>query len=142
MRSAEMTFTNVFAPDRCARLVAQHAVDPALPGLAEVLATTGNAVFAEAAGDAYDREIARAVQRSFVASIIELAGGAPTGQVRAESSAYLRELRERLHGNRTSDRAQAAHVQWLGDQIGRFLSRPYGANDAVPRLAVPNGAPI
>jgi len=140
--AAEMTFANIFAPDRCARLVVQHAVDPALPGLSEVLATTGNIVFAQPAGDGYEREIARTVQRSFVASVVELAGSSPSGQVRAESSSYLHELRERLHADRSSDNAQRSDAQWLGDQIERFLKRPYGASDTVPPLAVPNGAPI
>jgi hypothetical protein len=140
--AAEMTFANVFAPDRCARLVAQHAVDPSLPGFTEVLRTAGDAVFARPPADGYEREIARAVQRSFVASVIDVAGNAPSGEVRAESSAYLRALRERLERSAFVDRAQRSNADWLGGQIARFLNRPYGANDMVPPLAVPNGAPI
>jgi hypothetical protein len=140
--AAEMTFANVFASDRCARLVAQHAVDPSLPGLTEVLQTAGNAVFAQPTGDSYEREIARTVQRAFVASVIDVASAAPSGEVRAESSAYLRDVRERMERGAASDRAQRGNAAWLSGQIARFLNRPYAANDTVPSLPVPNGAPI
>jgi len=60
--AADMVLSLLFDPERAARLVQQHALDPSQPSLESVLDRTIAAVFAPAA-DPYHAEIARAVQR-------------------------------------------------------------------------------
>ncbi|HEX8243087.1 MAG TPA: hypothetical protein VF541_06320, partial [Longimicrobium sp.] len=125
------------------RLVEQHAVDPSLPGLREVLDRAAAAVFADAGADAYRRELARAVQRSFTERLMDLAADAPMPQVRAEAAQRLRALRDRFRGNTSAaDLPQRAHEQLLADDIGRFLDRPWEARERRQPLTPPPGSPI
>jgi hypothetical protein len=139
--AADMTFALLFDPQRASRLVEQHALDPALPGLDEVLERTATAVFAPAAGDGYRRELARTVQRSMVERLMELAADAAMPQVRAEATLRLRALRAQLRGA-TGDASTRAHAQLLADDLGRFLDRPWSAPERRPALAAPPGSPI
>src|SRR4029450_9159962 len=43
--AADVTIGFILSPDRAARMVAQHALDPALPGLEDVVTALRNATF-------------------------------------------------------------------------------------------------
>jgi len=139
--AADMTFALLFDPQRAARLVEQRALDRSLPDLDEVLARTASAVFADPGPDPYRRELARAVQRSMVERLMDLAATAPMPQVRAVAAQRLRLLRTGLHGA-ALDPARDAHVQLLVEDIGRFLDRPWEPRERREPLAPPPGSPI
>lgn len=140
--AADMTFELLFNPQRAARLIEQHALHPALPDLDEVLAQTADSVFATTGRDGYHRELARAVQRSMVDRLMDLAATATMPQVRAEAAYRLRAVRARLHPSAHADDAERAHEQLLADDITRFLTRPWQPTERHTPLAPPPGMPI
>ena len=81
--ASDLTVSFVLRPDRAARLVNQHALDPRLPGLGDVIDTMTKSVFQRPAKTAYEAEVGRAVERVVVERLIALAATAPVGQVRA-----------------------------------------------------------
>ena len=140
--AATHTFANIFEPERAARIVEQHAVDPTLPGLGEVIDQVGAALVTAAPASPYEAEIARAVQRVATESLMTLAASADMPQVRAIATYYLQQAKARL--DRTAgaqDVAAAAHAALLARDIERFLDNP----DAFKRpaaIVIPPGAPI
>lgn len=140
--AADTTFRLLFDPERGARLVEQHALDPKLPGLTDVLARTTATVFGAPAHDAYRRQLARTVQRSMTERLIDLAADAPMPQVRAEATAELRAVRARLRTSRSRDAGDRAHARLLADDIGRFLDRPWVPAERRKPTAPPPGMPI
>jgi hypothetical protein len=139
--AADMTFGLLFDPQRAARLVEQHALDRTLPDLDEVLERTQQAVFASPGPDLYRREVARAVQRSMVERLMDLAANASMPQVRAVAAQRLRLLRTGLRGA-PLDPARNAHEQLLAEDIARFLDRPWEPRERREPLAPPPGSPI
>jgi hypothetical protein len=141
--AADMTFELLLDPERAARLVEQHALDPALPSLSDVLEQTSAAVFATPAGDGYQRAIARAVQRSMVDRLMDLAADAGMPQVRAEASQRLRALRDLARTRSGSaDAGERAHAALLADDLGRFLDRRWEPRERRQPLSPPPGSPI
>jgi hypothetical protein len=139
--AADMTFALLFDPQRAARLVEQHALDRSLPDLDEVLTRTTSTVFADPGPDLYRRELARAVQRSIVERLMDLASTAAMPQVRAVATQRLRILRSEFHGS-ALDPARQAHEQLLAADIARFLDRPWEPRERREPLAPPPGSPI
>jgi hypothetical protein len=139
--ASDVTIGFVLQLDRAARMVAQHALDPALPGLEEVIDRLTKAVFDAPAVSPYEREIRRAEERVLVDRIVWLATGAPNGQVRAVATFKLQALMARL-GLPVTDPAEKAQRSLLAADIKRFLERP--ADAARPMVApdAPPGAPI
>jgi hypothetical protein len=137
-----MTFRLLFDPQRAARLVQQHALDPALPGLDDVLSRTSATVFGVKPHDAYRRQLARTVQRSMVERMMDLAADAPLAQVRAETTAQLRGLVARLHRARIADAGDDAHARLLAGDVERFLARPWQRTERRDPPAAPPGMPI
>ena len=139
--AADMTFALLFDPQRAARLVEQRALDRSLPDLDEVLTRTTSTVFADPGPDHYRRELARAVQRSMVERLMDLAATAPMPQVRAVATERLRLLSVTLRGA-PLDAARNAHEQLLVADITRFLTRPWEPRERREPLAPPPGSPI
>ena len=135
--AANMSLSLLLDPQRAARLVQQKALDSSLPGLADVLQITTRAIMEPRTSDGYEQEIARAVQRVYVARLMSLADDAPMAQVRALASYELTGLRERVEDGR--DPAQAAHRMAIATEIERFLERPL--EPVRPRAAAPNAPP-
>src|SRR4030095_8519859 len=81
--AADVTIGFLLQPDRAARMVAQHALDPSLPGLADVIDSLIKATFQATATSPYAQEIRRATSRALVERLIWLAGGGPMPQGRA-----------------------------------------------------------
>jgi hypothetical protein len=134
--AADMTFALLFDPQRAARLVEQHALDRTLPDLEEVLERTQQAVFASPGPDPYRREVARAVQRSMVDRLMDLAANAPMPQVRAVATERLRLMSIDFRS------AATPHEALLFADITRFLQRPWEPRERREPLAPPPGSPI
>jgi hypothetical protein len=140
--AAGMTFGLLLDPQRAARLVEQHAVDPSLPGLSQVLERTTSAVFTAPEGDGYRRALALTVQRAYVDELMRLAADAPMPQVRAEATDQLRAIRQAAGSRGSLDAGTRAHYRLVADDIGRFLERPWEAKDRREPPAAPPGSPI
>jgi hypothetical protein len=138
--AADLTISQLLAPDRAARLVEQHAVDPALPGLEQVIDRLLETAFA-ATATPYEAEIARGIQHAIVDRLIALAGRAPMPQVRAVAAMKLRTKQEELR-NAGGDPAQAASAALIASEIERFLERPAEPARRIDSPDAPPGAPI
>lgn len=138
-----MVVSLLFDPERAARLVQQHALDPAQPGLDGVIDRTLTATFAGTGADPFQAELGRTVQRVVVDELMGLAASAGMPQVRAIAVEKLAELRQRLgSGAAPGDGGELAHRKLLVADIGRFMERPYDPT-RLPRPAVnPPGMPI
>src|SRR5439155_1642812 len=90
--AADVTIGFVLELDRAARVVAQHAIDPSLPGLEEVIGRLAKATFDTPAASPYEAEIRRAEGRVLVDRLTWLATAAPNPQVRAIASFELSQL--------------------------------------------------
>ena len=140
--AADLTIGFVLQLDRAARMVAQHAVDPSLPGLEEVIDRLTKATFDASAANAYEAEVRRVEERVLVDRAMWLATGSPNAQVRAIATAKLTRLAARLKGEPPSnpEAERAAHAL-LASDIRRFLDRPAEYKIVAPPDAPP-GAPI
>jgi hypothetical protein len=137
--ASDVTIGFVLQLDRAARMVAQHAVDPTLPGLEEVIDRLTRATFDAAVANPYEAEVRRAEERVLIDRLMWLATGAPNSQVRAIATLKLRKLAARLSGSTEADQAQSG---LLASDIRRFLERPAEAMKAMPTADAPPGAPI
>jgi hypothetical protein len=142
MVASDVTIGFTLQLDRAARMVAQHAVDPTLPGLEDVLDRLTKATFDAAAATAYELEIRRAEERVLVDRVMWLATGSSNGQVRAIASAKLERLAGRLRSEVTQNEAEKAQRVLLAADIKRFLERPAETSRVLPAPDAPPGAPI
>jgi hypothetical protein len=140
--AADVTIGFVLQLDRAARMVAQHAVDPTLPGLEEVLGRLTDATFGATAQNPYEEEVRRAGERVLVDRVTWLATAAPNGQVRAIANLWLETLQERLDDEVAASEADRAHRELLADEIERYLTRTTEAPTAIAPPFAPPGAPI
>jgi hypothetical protein len=142
MVASDVTIGFTLQLDRAARMVAQHAVDPALPGLEEVLDRLTKATFDAPAATPYESEIRRAEERVLVDRLMWLASGSSNGQVRAIGSAKLERLATRLRAEVTQNEAERAQHVLLAADIKRFMERPAETARVMPAPDAPPGAPI
>ena len=144
--AADVTIGFVLQADRAARMVVQNAVDPALPGLSEVIDRLVKATFDAVTASPYEAEVRRAEERALVDRLSALAASAQNAQVRAIASLKLQDLGARMRAAgaavNVSDRARAL---LLAADIKRFLERPVAEAHTqrwIPTAAAPPGAPI
>ncbi|MBV8818281.1 MAG: zinc-dependent metalloprotease, partial [Acidobacteriaceae bacterium] len=139
--AADVTVGFVLQLDRAARMVAQHAVDPSLPGLEEVIDRLSKAIFEGTTANPYEAEIRRAEQRVLVDRVLWLANGSPNAQVRAIAALRLSKLSDRLRTGSAGAEADQAQHAMLVAEIKRSLDHPA---DPVKAMApdAPPGAPI
>jgi hypothetical protein len=140
--ASDVTIGFVLQLDRSARRVAQHAEDPALPGLEEVIDRLTKATFDAAAASPYEAEIRRTEERVLVDRVMWLATGAPNPQVRAIAALKLSKLGSRLKAEGTASEAEQAQHALLAADIKRFLDRPADPARPMPAPDAPPGAPI
>lgn len=140
--ASDVTIGFVLEPDRAARIVGQHAIDPTLPGLEEVIDRLGEATFGGAATNAYEEEILRASQRVFTDRLMWLAGRAPNAQVRATALLRLERLGAKIEEHSAANDADRAHHLLLASDISRFMERPSESIAPVYTSIAPPGAPI
>ena len=143
--AAEVTIGSILSPDRAARMIAQRAVDPTLPGLGDVIEALRKATLGAAVVNPYEEEIRRATARVLVERLIALAGNAPMPQVRALASRALQGFqasgfaRPGTTGVPTGD---GAAMTLITADIRRFLERPVAPITAPATPDAPPGAPI
>jgi hypothetical protein len=140
--AADVTIGFVLQPDRAARMVAQNAVDPALPGLGEVIDRLTRATFDAVTTSAYEAEVRRATERVLVDRVMWLATAAPNGQARAVAAMKLQRLAARLRAANGKGEADLAQHTLLAANIKRFLERPAEVARLMPAPGAPPGAPI
>ena len=134
--ATQHTVSMLLEPSRAARLVEQHALDPSLPGLEEVLDLLFEASLGAAASTEYEAEVKRAVEGVVLERTMWLAANAPMRQVRAITFAALSRIRDELGDE------GPPHAQLLALDIQRFLDRPGEAVSDRSLPAPPPGAPI
>ena len=140
--AADVTIGFVLQLDRAARMVAQHAVDPALPGLEEVIDKLTAATFDAATTTPYEAAVKRAEQRVLVSRVMWLAQGSSNTDVRAVASLRLTKLAARMRNSPGIDDAEIGHRALLAADIKRFLERSQESVGIVPMEPAPPGAPI
>ncbi|MGE5244137.1 MAG: zinc-dependent metalloprotease [Betaproteobacteria bacterium] len=140
--AAEVTIGFALELDRAARLVAQHAVDPSLPGLEDVIDTLTSATFDAPAVNDYEAEVRRAEERVLVDRLAWLARADQLAQARAVASMKLAGLAERLRSETGKSEADQAQHHLLAADIKRFLDRPYEPTALIDPPPAPPGAPI
>jgi hypothetical protein len=140
--ASDVTIGFTLQLDRAARIVAQHAVDPSLPGLEEVIDRLTKAVFDAPAATAYEAEVRRAEERVLVDRVMWLGTGAPNSQVRAIATFKLGKLAARLKSEAIANESEQAQRGLLAADIKRFLERPADVSRPMPAPDAPPGAPI
>ncbi len=137
--AADVTIGFLLQPDRAARMVAQHSLDPTLPGLTDVIEMLRKATFGAAAATPYEQELRRATGRALVERLMWLGGGAPMPEVRAEASAAL----SVIAGNGFAPGSEnGAAMTLIAADIKRFLERPMEPVRTPNTYDAPPGAPI
>src|SRR5260221_2938652 len=139
---SDVTIGFVLELDRAARMVAQHAVDPTLPGLEEIIDRLTKATFDAATTTPYEAEIRRAEERVLVSRVTWLASASINSQVRAVASLRLQRLASRLRAETGKSDADLAQHTLLSADIKRFLERSSEAAAIIPAAPAPPGAPI
>jgi hypothetical protein len=140
--AADVTIGFVFQLDRAARIVAQHAVDPSLPGLEEVIDRFTRATFDATTSSAYEAEVRRTAERALVTRVAWLATGSGNAQVRAVATLKLQRLSTRLRSETGKTEADVAHRALLVADIKRFLENPEQIANMTVAAPAPPGAPI
>jgi hypothetical protein len=140
--ASDMTVSAMLATDRAARLVEQHALEPSLPGLDEVLDSLVGATFGARAATPYEAEIARAVQRVVIERLMDLSANADMPQVRAVATGRLVRQMNASGQMAGGDDAVLSHHRLLAMDIKRFMDRPHQAYVRQPLADAPPGAPI
>ncbi|HKP28461.1 MAG TPA: zinc-dependent metalloprotease [Gemmatimonadales bacterium] len=140
---ADMVISLLLDEERAARLVQQHALDPAAPGLEDVLSRLVTATFGATPANGYHAELGRAVQQVVVERLMDLAATSGMPQVRAIAALQLEDLRRRLAvpavGLGVGERA---HRQLIASDIARFRARGWEQGTRVRRPVIPPGSPI
>lgn len=141
--AANMTLRFVLHPERAARLVGHHALDPTLPGLDAVIDRLVNATWKTPAPAGYAGEVARVVERQVLQHLVRLAHNKETaGQVQAMAAYKVGQLKQWLASQSSgASTPQQAHYQFALTQLKAFEENPAEVNLLTP-LAAPDGAPI
>ena len=142
MVASDLTISMLLDNARAARMVEQHAVDPTLPGLDDVIATLVDATFNATTATPYEAEVARTTQRVLVENLMTLAASSPMPQVRAIASHALKNRMGAAGSSVGLTGERAAHATLLAADIKRFLERPSVPATRTELPDAPPGAPI
>jgi hypothetical protein len=125
-------------------MVAQHAVDPRLPGLEDVIDRLIGATWDAPTSTPYEAAVRRAEERVLVDRLMWLANSAPNGQVRAIATYKLTKLMARAKTAVNKTELDTAQRQLLAADIKRFLDRPLDLARPFQHSTpdAPPGAPI
>ncbi len=146
--AADMVAQLLFNPERAARLVQQHSLDTAQPGLVEVIDSVMAATAKSPGDDPYYTALGRAAQRVVVDRLIWLAATTRSPEVRSIATFRLRTLADELAAlpglrrDRQGEAEGAAHLTQLLADISRYLERPWDPQSLPRPFAQPPGAPI
>ena len=140
--ASDVTIGFVLENVRAARMVAQHAEDPNLPGLGEVIDRLVRATVDAPTASPYEAEVRRAEERVLVDRLTWLSDSAANAQVRAIASAKLQALAARFRAPSTDEAESAARTLMAAD-IKRFIERDAAEGQKLmPPSPAPPGAPI
>ncbi len=131
--AADMTLSNLFDPERAARMVEQKVLDPTLPGFEDVVKDVVKATFGAQTSSPYEAEIAKSIERVVVDRLMDTVADARMPQVRAVAQAALASI-AKMGGDANRD--------LMALDIERFNDRPLTGPLAAMTPAVPPGAPI
>jgi hypothetical protein len=140
--ASDVTIGFALQLDRASRIVAQHAVDPTLPGLEEVIDRLVRATFDAPTSSAYEAEVRRAEERVLVNRLAWVATGSTNGQVRAVAALRLQRLAARLSRSGGANEADVAQHALLAADIKRYLEHPSEVPSLLAAALAPPGAPI
>ena len=141
--AADVTIGFALQLERASRLVAQHAVDPSLPGLEDVIDRFTRATFDAPTANSYEAEVQRAEQRVLVNRVAWLAAGSGNAQVRAIATLKLTRLATRMRAQPGAGDPEIAHRALLASDIKRYLENPEEVTKMIVVAApAPPGAPI
>ncbi len=140
--AADLVVQLLLNPQRAARLIQQHALDPRQPSLDRVLDRLIAAAFDSPVPNDYEAEIGRVVQRVVADRLMGLAAAAPMAQVRAVARQKLDQLRARSVSPGSVSAANRAARALLAADIRQFLERPYDPSRATAPPDAPPGSPI
>jgi hypothetical protein len=141
--AAQHTLQFLFAPERAARLIEQHARTPDSPGLPEVLDAIVGATWKARREAGLRAEVGRVVDQVVLHDLIALSRNpAASAQSRAIASAELLALRTWAAGAaaRTADAAERAHLAYAVQQIAELEREPQRLE--APPAEPPDGPPI
>ena len=138
--SADYTVLLLLHPERMARLVNNHAMDPEQPGLGEVLdRLTEKTWGAEEPADSYRRAVQDAAERSVLNGMLREAMN-PDNPARVR--AIIEDRLTQLGGVLTGMSDPSPHDKLAAADIRRFLNRQESLDPDARRPALPPGAPI
>jgi hypothetical protein len=141
--AAQHTLRFLFAPERAARLVEQHARTPDSPGLEEVLGTIVAATWKARREPGLRGEIGRVVDQVVLFDLMTLSRSeSASPQARALATLELQNLKAwaAAAAAKTKEPAERAHLAYAEQQIAELQKnpRPLEAPPATP----PDGPPI
>ena len=142
--ASDVTIGFLLQFERAARMVGQHAVNQAMPGLEDVIDRLTTATFDAATASPYEAAVRRAEERVLVDRVMWLADASPNSQVRAIASLRLSKLAARLKAAVNKTEADTAQRALIVADVKRFLERPLDLARPIPFAApdAPPGAPI
>jgi len=140
---ANVAFDLLLDEERAARLVAQNAIDPSLPGFSQLLQRLSVRVFRSTPATAsYDEALRALVQRAYIDHLLTLAESATMPLVRAEARYELMSLLgTSLRSGAGTARPSAIREQ-LASDIRGWMAGTYKPAEKKMKLAVPPGSPI
>jgi hypothetical protein len=142
--SSRHTMRALLQPDRAARIVEQHALHSAQPGLGAVLdSILRHSYPAHRAEDGYEAELERSVERVVAEELMRLSAAAAMPQVRAivvQKLEMLQELASERRASRNPD--DQAHFGLLEADISRYLNREVEDVPGPHTPDLPPGSPI
>jgi len=141
--AAQHTLRFLFAPERAARLIEQHARTPDSPGLDEVLGAITSATWKARREPGLRGELARVVDQVVLVDLIGLSrSDAASPQTRAIATLELSQLRAWIAAAlaRTKDPAERAHLAYAEQQIAELQRDPKRLPP--PPAEPPDGPPI
>ena len=138
--AADYTVLLLLHPERMARLVNNHAMDPDQPGLGEVLdRLTAKTWGAEEPADSYRRAVQDAAERSVLNGMRREAMNPDNpARVRAVIEERLRQLGQTL----AAEENPSPHERLATADIHRFLTRDESLDPNARRPVLPPGSPI
>jgi hypothetical protein len=141
--AAQHTLQFLFAPERAARLIEQHARNAQSPGLEEVLGTIVTATWKARRAAGLRGEIARVVDHVVLVDLMTLSRSpSASSQTRALAAFELAQLKlwAASAAARTTDPAERAHLAYAAQQIAELQRDPKQL--AEPAALPPDGPPI
>lgn len=141
--AAQHTVRFLFAPERAARLIEQHARQSQSPGLEELFRTTLGATWKARRQPGIRGEIARVVNQVVLHHLMMLSRAeSASAQTRAIAAQTLRELKAwtRVAAASARDPSERAHLAYAGQQISELQNDPRRLE--APPAEPPDGPPI